>query len=312
VRHAIAQHLPLGSGAVERLCTSLIAAGLKYAGMRWAPARAQSVSCIMPDATGCHLDAEGGMMQRDGTPLLGWSRTDVYRGTGEQAMKNLGDMAKRFLQEHAQGPQPQQEQPYTPQPQPPSYSGPGQQPQIYGGRPRPYYPGEPPDLQSQERGSRPTLMRGVVPPNPYYTPPRGYQPQGSLPQGPYPQPAQQPPYSPPQYPAQGYPPQGYPPQQQGGGLLGGMGGGLLSGLAGGVVGSIIGNEIFGHHDRDDVTQPRDEIINNYYEGQPQAPPDPNAGYDPGYDPTADADAGGWDSFGGDSGGDWSGGDGGGW
>jgi hypothetical protein len=250
-------------------------------------------------------------------------------------MKNLGDMAKRFLQEHTQGPQPQQEQPYTLQPEPPGYSGPGQQPQIYGGRPRPYSPGEPPDLQSQERGSRPTLTRGVIPPNPYYTPPRGYEPQGAAPQ------AQQSPYPPSQYPAQGYPPQGYPPQQQGGGgLLGGMGGGLLSGLAGGVVGSIIGNEIFGHHDRD-ATQPREEIINNYDEGQPQAPPDPivgydpnaagvydqnagydpnvgydlgsdpNAGYDPGYDPTVDADAGGWDTFGGDSG-DWSGGDGGGW
>src|SRR5690348_1565076 len=105
------------------------------------------------------------------------------------AMKNLGDLAKRFLQEREQGQQQQQAPQYMPPPvqQGQGPQGQSQQPQVYGGQPRNAYAGAPPYAAPQESGARPAVMRGAVPPNPYYTPPPGYQP-------PYPQ----------QYPPQGY------------------------------------------------------------------------------------------------------------
>jgi Uncharacterised protein family (UPF0236) len=42
----VAQQLPIGSGAVESLCKSLIEARLKHAGMRWTPAGAQTIATL--------------------------------------------------------------------------------------------------------------------------------------------------------------------------------------------------------------------------------------------------------------------------
>jgi hypothetical protein len=238
-------------------------------------------------------------------------------------MKNLGDRARRFLSQHIHEQQPEGSRQYTP-PQP-QYPGEEEDapPQQFGayagqGQPHPSYPGEPPNLQPQNSqgstatppptpgsGGRPIATRGVVPPNPYYTPPQGDRPQEGTTHA---------------YPPGGsqtqepYPPQGYLPQQQGGGgFLGGMGGGLLSGLAGGLAGSMIGNAIFGDHGQTEVAAPREEII-NFSEEAPQGVQDPNAGFDPntgGWDsaggswdnPSADwGDGGGGDTFGGDGGG----------
>jgi hypothetical protein len=238
-------------------------------------------------------------------------------------MKNLGDRARRFLSQHIHEQQPEGSRQYTP-PQP-QYPGeeedtPPQQLGAYAGQgqPHPVYPGEPPNLQPQNSqgstatppptpgsGGRPIATRGVVPPNPYYTPPSGNRLQGDTPQT-------YPPHGPqPQAP---YPPQGYSPQQQGGGgFLSGMGGGLLSGLAGGLAGSMIGNAIFGNHGQTEVAAPHEGIISD--EQAWQGMQDPDAGSDP--------DAGGWDSTGGSwdnpgadwgdvGGGDTFGGDDGGW
>jgi hypothetical protein len=252
-------------------------------------------------------------------------------------VKNLGDMAKRFIQQeieqlqsHPQSQQqgyPPPQQPYAPPPQgyapqqgyppAPGYEGytppqqgyasqqPGQpgawqQPQIFGGRPQPYAPGQPPQSVT---GSGPVATGGFVPPNPYFTP------------------NQQPGYAP-----QGYAQQPYPPQapQQGGGLLGGAGGGLLAGLAGGVAGGLageaIGNALFGHHNPV-MQQPEEVIVNNYYEqpaqgyhGPDNQPADfSNTGFDSasavdtGFDTGTDNWSGGPDgcwSDGSDSGGNW--------
>ena len=238
-------------------------------------------------------------------------------------MKNLGDLARRFLSPHIHEQQPERRRQYTPpQPQYPGEEEHAQPQQLdaYVGQGQPHssYPGEPPNLQPQNfqesaatppptpgSGGRPIATRLVVPPNPYYTPAQGDRPQGGTPHA-YPpggSQAQEP-----------YPPQGYLPQQQGGGgFLGGMGGGLLSGLAGGLAGSMIGNAIFGDHGQTEVAAPREEII-NFHEEAPQGVQDPNAGFDPntgGWDsaggswdnPSADwGDGGGGDTFGGDDGG----------
>jgi hypothetical protein len=238
-------------------------------------------------------------------------------------MKSLVDLAKRFLSQHKhrQEQQPEGSVQYTlPQPQHPGeeeYAPPQQSCAYTGqGQPHPSYPREPPHQPQNSQGSaatpppvpgsggRPTATRGVVAPNPYYTPPQGYRPQGDTPQA-YPpggSQAQEP-----------YPPQGYLSQQQGGGgFLGSMGGGLLSGLAGGLASSMIGNAIFGDHGQTDTAPPREEII-NVYEEAPQGVREPNAGVDPntgGWDsaggswdnPGADwGDAGGGDTFGDDGG-----------
>lgn len=154
-------------------------------------------------------------------------------------MKNLGDMAKRFIQQeiqelqsHPQSQQqgyPTQQQPFTPPqgyapapgypPASPGYQGyasqqPVQpdawQPQIFGGRPQAYVPGAPPQSVT---GSGPVATGSFVPPNPYFTPTQqpGYEQQPYPPQAP-PQGYAQQPNPPAGNPPQGYTQQPYPPQ----------------------------------------------------------------------------------------------------
>jgi hypothetical protein len=42
----VARQLPIGSGAVDSLCKSLIDARLKHGGMRWTPAAAQAIATL--------------------------------------------------------------------------------------------------------------------------------------------------------------------------------------------------------------------------------------------------------------------------
>lgn len=53
----VARQLPIGSGAVESLCKTLIAARLKQAGMRWTPAGAQAIATLRAVRSSAQWDA---------------------------------------------------------------------------------------------------------------------------------------------------------------------------------------------------------------------------------------------------------------
>jgi hypothetical protein len=53
----VARQLPIGSGAVDRLCKSLIEARLKQARMRWTPAAAQAIATLRAVQASSQWDA---------------------------------------------------------------------------------------------------------------------------------------------------------------------------------------------------------------------------------------------------------------